>query len=403
MQFTTRHGQEVGEIKALAHALGQRVEAAQRELESILSIQRRQLAAPDRSGSTQADTHREGSLIAFVHIPKTAGGTVTNMLAAAYSRAAVHEAGNYIRGPEKAERKITKRPGGWERWQRGGGRVIVGHVPYALFRQRVPSDTRYMTFLREPVDRVLSHYYRHMHAPELSRADRIKRTESGRITAASLEEALVEMRVPRLSNLCTRFLCGHHSPMRELPPSALDDAKANLREFAFVGLQERFDESLVLLQRRLGLGLLPYLNRHVSIEGRRPGVDEIPHEERALIEEYNRLDVELYRFGQQLFEDGCASADKGFTADVERLRALSVRVNQEAIQSACDLLDRELPAGSTRRSSALSSAAQAAAVPAAALKRASALLSVKRWSDEDGNQFWTRPKEAPEYRPRAGV
>jgi hypothetical protein len=36
-----------------------------------------------------------GPLIAFVHIPKTAGGTAPNVLAAAYSRGAVH----YLRGP----------------------------------------------------------------------------------------------------------------------------------------------------------------------------------------------------------------------------------------------------------------------------------------------------------------
>ena len=42
----------------------------------------------------------------------------------------------------------------------------MGHVPYGLFRRHLPEDTRYMTFLREPVDRVLSHYYRHIHTED---------------------------------------------------------------------------------------------------------------------------------------------------------------------------------------------------------------------------------------------
>jgi hypothetical protein len=69
----------------------------------------------------------------------------------------VHDAGNYLRAPEKTVRKVARRPGGWDRWRRAGGRVTIGHVPYALFREHLPADTRYVTFLREPIDRVLSH------------------------------------------------------------------------------------------------------------------------------------------------------------------------------------------------------------------------------------------------------
>jgi len=58
------------------------------------------------------------SLIAFVHIPKTAGGTVINMLGRACSRAALHDAGNVLRDPDRSAKKVTRRPGGWERWER---------------------------------------------------------------------------------------------------------------------------------------------------------------------------------------------------------------------------------------------------------------------------------------------
>ena len=161
-----------------------------------------------------------------------------------------------------------------------------------------------MTFLREPVDRVLSHYYRHMHRPELSPAERLERRRAGESHALPRSRKRSSSCDRRSSTISPRrFLCGHPSPMGELPPSALDDAKANLREFAFVGIQERFEESIVLLQRALGLEVVPYLNRHVSLEGRRPAVDEIPDEQRALIEDCNRLDAELARRSDEgLFE-----------------------------------------------------------------------------------------------------
>jgi hypothetical protein len=181
---------------------------------------------------------------------------------------------------------------------------------------------------------VLSHYYRHIHRPP-ERAGRVKNKqlapgEGRKVKADSLEEALVEMGLARLSNLSTRFICGHPSPMDgDLPATALDDAKENLRGFDFIGIQERFEESLVLLQRWLGLGYVPYLNQHVSREGGRPTVGEIPDEQRALITEYNRLDAELYAFGLGLFEEAVAAEGDGFAADVDALSARSADVREE--------------------------------------------------------------------------
>jgi Sulfotransferase family len=348
MVFGTRHEQDLAEIKAFARELDERVQECLGQLERIEETQdaalgrvgrrpraARQPAVGDaREASSVVDGGDAGPIVAFVHIPKTAGGTVTSMFAAAYSKQGIGKTGNYARGPEKTERKIARRPGGWEEWQRRGGRVSVGHTPYGLFREHLPADTRYMTFLREPVDRVLSHYYRHIQIQDPKRAasyvpEPWTPEQGGKVRAASIEQALVDMRLPQINNLATRFLCGHRYPMGELPASAVDDAKENLRGFAFIGIQERFEESLVLLQRMLGLTSLPYEDRHVSVEGRRPGVDEITDEHRALIEEHNQLDAELYRFGLGLFEEAVAAAtDEGFTADVEALRAQNAAARQ---------------------------------------------------------------------------
>jgi hypothetical protein len=348
--LTDQDEEQLAEIKTLTYELGKSTQLVLKRVRHARGL----LAA-------------HGPLLAFVHIPKTAGGTATTMFARAYSPAAVHDAGNYLRNPETVSNR-TGPPGGWERWHRNGGRVSVGHVPYGVFRRWLPPDTSYMTFLREPVDRVLSHYYRHIHHPELTPTERAERRQEGRATAGSIEEALVELHVPQVTNLATRFLCGDPSPMGELPASALDDAKANLRRFTFVGIQERFEESIVLLQRALGLEPTPYLNRHVSVEGGRPTVEEIPAEQRALIEEHNSLDMELYEFGLELFAEAIAAAEDRFAADVERLRALSADANAEANEAARIWLERDAPAGAVPAGT-LRPAAREAGVPIAALKR----------------------------------
>ena len=259
---------------------------------------------PARGG--EADAGHNGSadaddpLIAFVHIPKTAGGTVAAMFVSAYSNAGLHKAGNYMSGPENSVRKLTRSPREWAAWQRRGGKVTLGHVPYAVLREHVPANTRYITFLREPVDRVVSHYHRHIHRRNPRLAGSPKEIAKGRVKADSLEEALTELGPPQLSNLQTRFLSD--SPvLGDLPASALDEAKANLRSFAFVGIQERFAESIERLEELLGLEGAEYEDRHVSAD--RPAVEEIPAEVQNLIVEHNKLDIELYEFAVELFDD----------------------------------------------------------------------------------------------------
>jgi hypothetical protein len=381
VSFTKTHEDDLAEIAALARGVDERAKECLGELEGIEAAQRKALGR----GAYPP-------LIAFVHIPKTAGAAVVTMFVAAYSRRGTHDTGNYVSGPEKVMRKVARRPGGWERLQRQGVRVAVGHTPFGMYWGNIPSDTRYITFLREPVDRVLSHYYRHIHLPGMSDAERGTRAKR----AGSLEEALVDMRLPQLRNLCTRFLCSHPT-MEDLPYSAVEEAKENLRRFAFVGIQERFDESIVLLQRKLGLGLLPYQRRHVSGTTNRPSIDAISDRERAVIEEHNQLDSELYAFGLELFEEAITGADEGLEADVELLRAAAEGAREEhqsAVEAARAWLDQELPAGSKEPTRSVISRAEAAGLSRAALTEARKELLVHRAEDGDGTRSFARPSGA---------
>jgi hypothetical protein len=232
---------------------------------------------------------------------------------------------------------------------------------------------------------------RHIERRQPNRAERVKNKPGAGRKASSLEEALLERRMPEVRNLATRFLCTHQSPGEELPPGALDEAKANLRNFALVGIQERFDESVVILQRKLGLGPVPYRKRHVASATRKLSDDEL-----ALIEEHNRLDIELYAFGVQLFEQVFATSTDGMEADVEQLRA-----NCEAAETAyrgehrhlIEWLDRELPRGASRPVREIRAMAEAAGISMRDLKRAKALARVRRERPDSGPAVWTRPPE----------
>ena len=339
---------------------------------------------------------RDESLIAFVHIPKTAGGTIKSMFDVAYTDAGLYDAGNYFRDREKAISKLDKPERVWEAWREQGGRVMIGHVPYGLMRRHLPTDTRYITFMRDTVDRVLSNYYREFGGggdPARRRSAPGASPRKGR--PGSLEEAMVALRLPQLNNFATRLLCGEAAPEGDLAPTAVEDAKANLRSFAFVGITERFDESLALLQGKLGLGAVPYQEkRHVNRQ--RPPIEDTPHEQRELILEHNQLDAELYAYAQDLFEQALAGAGRKFQASVDTVREFGVAADaytEESIERTRAWLEREVPVGSTRSVEELRIAAEQAGITKRTLREASRRLGLEQTA------AWTRSETAPSQTP----
>src|SRR3954451_6780969 len=121
MPFDAPKEQELADIRAITRELDRRARGCQGQLDRIEAGQDKALG-------------RYPPLVAFVHIPKTAGAAVATMFTTAYTRQGTCDTRNYISGREKVVTKLTKRPGGWERWQRRGGRVAIGHTPYGLFR-----------------------------------------------------------------------------------------------------------------------------------------------------------------------------------------------------------------------------------------------------------------------------
>ena len=342
-------------------------------------------AIEDKLDGLIAASQQPPPLLAFVHIPKTAGATTKVMLANAYSGRALRDAGNFVTGKDQTERRVAFRSGGWDRWRRRGGRATVGHVPYGLYRRYLPEDTRYMTFLREPVERVLSYYHRHLRLTGTG-LDQHRRRR-GLMLVESIDEAF-DRRLPEVCNLATRFLCGDASPFGTLSDASLDAAKDNLREFAFVGIQERFEESIVLLQRLLGLGLVPYVDMHVS-EGR-VRTEDLSPEVHARIRDHNQLDSELYDFALSLFDETVDAVGDGFADEVESLRAGADEESAKAIGIAQEWVDRELPRGAARARDDVYAAAAAAGVSRVAIRHAFATLSLRTDMDEEGRVIFVR-------------
>lgn len=168
--------------------------------------------------------------------------------------------------------------------RRAGVRLIWGaHIEYGL-HAHLARPVSYFTILREPVDRVLSHYYfareqrRDPDAPDLLAH-----------LAATVEP-----------NLQTRLLAGPQGQDERLSPEEmLARAQANLRACGVVGLTAHFDETMLLLKRAYGWRWPFYERKNVS--NKRPRRDTIPTPILRQIEADNQLDMALYELAQTLF------------------------------------------------------------------------------------------------------
>lgn len=217
----------------------------------------------------------------FFHMPKTAGSSLRQYFRTLFGDDQV--------GPPEG----TLLPVGADASQLARYRMIVGHFSFehvAAFPGR-----RVLTFLRSPVDVVVSAYYYTRNTPEIVATPQVALCRD-----LSLREVLKSQQGLRIfSNDTVRRFAGHEVYSMS-DREALAQAKRNLAACDFVGIHEQMDDSLVMMSATFGWPVqsLPRAN----VTSGRPPLVEIDQELTDDILEANQLDAELYRFGVELFE-----------------------------------------------------------------------------------------------------
>jgi hypothetical protein len=236
----------------------------------------------------------------FIHIPKTAGSTLRPIMDRHYSRHSIRKL-DFLPRDLNALLQLSDQ-------QRSAIRVLQGHFPYGLHEHlSVPAD--YLTMLREPVNRIISMYY-WICGNEDHLLNRLVRSMSLDDFAGSGFEIT--------TNHQTSLISGLKSDNAE----ALGVAKDHLQnKIAAFGLNERFDESLLLFKKRLGWKHVFYSRRNVTRS--RPSSAELPASTLDVIAKHNSLDRELYEFARQSFDESVRALGPDFTDEVRRFRRLN--------------------------------------------------------------------------------
>lgn len=270
-----------------------------------------------------ADLHTDPDcLIAFLHIPKTAGTTLNSILSREYAPDECYEImmrgmawipprPTLIRRPLISFSKVLRLRAAVRSPRKL--RLVRGHFDLSIARH-LPDDTRFFTLLRDPVERAISHYY-HYRRRAIERLHPLA-------MRSTLKEWVSGCGIVEMDNGQTRRLAGEMNlPCGRVTPAMLERAISRLARFAAVGLTERFDESLLLLQRAFGWRARPAPAQNVG-ENRPPRID-VSEEALQVIERSNRFDRELYRFASQLFEARVSGINAGKARLVEERVALA--------------------------------------------------------------------------------
>ena len=256
---------------------------------------------PVRSQSSQG-------LICFLHIPKTAGTTLNSILNHQYPPAGilkvmmrgmslVRPKASILSRPLISPSKLRQLKMALAR--RDGLHALQGHFDMSLARL-LPPGARFVTILRDPVERAVSHYYHYRNLNSDPISPLAQRSTLAQWVSAC---GLVEM-----DNGQTRRLAGEMNlPCGQVSQDTLERAKTNLRRFAVVGLTERFEESQVLLHHAFHWPMWRYPARNVSPN--RPPLGAISPADLEVVGDCNRFDVKLYQFAAELFENTASRID----------------------------------------------------------------------------------------------
>lgn len=250
-------------------------------------------------------------LLIYLHIPKTAGSTLNAILESHYtagesyatSQTWLHPDGSYdgFHALSAAEKRRL--------------RLLTGHMGFG-FHRYLPQKAHYITVLRDPVERVLSHYSFERHLPV---APVYEALNSGEMDLKGYVRFYAE--VAEMDNLQTRIVSGNWQKRGEGPctPAMLATAQENLRRhFLAVGLTERFDEFYLLLKRRLGWSHTFYLTHNPTRQRLRQ--ESLSADELEVIRAHNRYDHELYSYAQELFDAALAQEDATFNRELRLFR-----------------------------------------------------------------------------------
>ena len=223
----------------------------------------------------------------FQHLPKCGGTTFNSILTQNYTKEETFSI-KVIDGIKLNTNDFTQ----LSQTEKDKINLLRGHMEFGL-HENFLSDSDYITFLRDPIERIISFYYYVKRVPKHG----LYKTH-GFTNETTLHEFVTKIKRGDINNGQIRFISG----LDDTEDKMLERAIYNIdNHFSHVGLLERFDESILLLQKMYNWKK-PYYEVSNKTQNRK-SVNSIKPETLQAIKELNNGDLILYNKMSQRFDE----------------------------------------------------------------------------------------------------
>jgi hypothetical protein len=233
-------------------------------------------------------------LVIFMHIPKTGGITLRNILDQQY------RSEHILRLPQKNKLvNLQKKGANIKELQ-----CVYGHHRFGV-HEYFQQPFTYITMLRHPVERIISTYYFILQNERNRMHQKVKPLTFEQFVRSTDPD----LQVP-LTNHQTRYLSGERKPNLN---KALQHMDAH---FSVVGITELYNESLFIMKKKLGWDHISYQKKNVTKKRKRQtdiGLDTI-----EIIKRKNPLDLHLYETAKEKLQEHIKRLDSGARKELQQ-------------------------------------------------------------------------------------